>query len=562
MRISFILVLTLLTQISFATTPSLMAAAKFKIATDANPQVQGSESDLWSDVAVNINWLLANVNARDCARSTKVYVGCALAVQTLATALNKNLEVIPVAQLGIKKPFYQAERLALVEMPLPVIATPKDAYEHFEKMRALMNARFAVSSIAFMKSPNLDFEQLISEIYKRAQAKISVKIIVAAAGKFIETALDPHTSVQPTKAMQQSSSQSGDSFVGIGVEVMALDSGLMVKKTTKGSGAEKAGMLPGDIIVGVDGTPIKGMKQDDVVSKLRGVDGTTVNVTFVREEKTLTISVARAKIVSPVLSSEGISFNGKTYAYIHLTNFMYDQICEELGKIITTWENQKVDGYILDLRSNPGGDVKIAGCVGGAFLGANKIVTYFEQQSTVGSRYKPLMTTAKVSTNKPLSVLINSYSASASEIVSGAIRDYNRGYIVGQTSFGKGSYQGCRPLPGNEALVMCSTGGLFFAPSGITNQATGIEPHVSVYLEKEQQESEKFALREAQLYLYPLTPKKMPSTPSGNWNQLKAPTECLAKQNLAEKYTQLTAISLFYKDYQLLNAVAAVNCAK
>lgn len=561
-RITLFLILTFLVELSFAQ-HALGSLSRFTLATDANPIVQKSkeEDEVWKDVTVDMRWLQSGLNSQNCSSDQKAYIGCVLAVQAFAEVLNKEYEVVPVAQLNGQKPYYQAQVLALVEAKAPQLSSPVDAFEYFAKMRKELSARFFVASVAFSKSPNSDFELMLNEISKRAGKNVKPSDYVRAASKFFEAAVDPHTSILPTRKLEMASHDSGNSFVGLGIEFTRMGAGLMVRRVMKGSGAAQAGMLAGDLVIAVEGKQLKDMTDEQAVTLMRGLPNSSVSITIQRDEKTLVVSVVRAKVVDPVLSYENIKFNSKLIGYIRLTNFQYEGICDELEKAVATWERQNVDGYVLDLRGNPGGNVKIAACVGGVFLGAKKVVAYFETKTPAGSRYSSLETAAKISTAKPVSVLINAYSASASEIIAGAFRDHNRGYIVGQTTFGKGSYQSCGRLSGTPALTICSTGGLFFAPSGTTNQTTGVVPHIEVFQTKVAKDAETYAMREAQMYLFPLDSKKMPNIPIGNWNQLKAPKLCMDKLNLPTSYDQAAAISIYFKDYQLLNGLAAVNCA-
>lgn len=561
-RFSLFFILTLVVEAAFSQSATFGQISKFNVASDVLPKIkqQAKPDDVWSDVTVDLNWLIGGINSKACSGSQKTYIGCVMAVQTFASVLNKNLEVIPVAMLNGKKPYYQADRLALIEMPLPSIKTPKEAFGYFEEIRKQLSTRFFTASSAFIKSPNSDFEMMLTEINKRAGASAKPALFVAAATKFFESALDPHTSMRPTKEMELASSENGESFVGIGIEFVKLDQGIIVKRVLKGSGAYLAGVQIGDVVTAADGKLFKGLSDEDMVSAMRGVENSTVKLTIERNQKVLDLDVVRKKIVNPVVSSESLTFNGKTIVYIRLTNFMYSNICDEFAAVISAWDKKNISGYVLDLRNNPGGNVLIASCVGGMFLGNNKVVSYFEKKSLFGVQYDSLPTKASVKTDKPLSVLVNAYSASASELVSGAIRDYNRGYIVGQTTFGKGSYQGCSPLKYQSELTICSTQGLFFSPSGNSNQSVGIEPHISVYMNKDVQESESYAMREEQMYLFPLPSKKMPNAPAGTWNQLKAPKQCLQNLKLESIYDQASSSQPYYKDYQLLNGLAAVNC--
>lgn len=562
-HVLLLIILTLVVEIAFSRTTALGNVTQFELASDVLPKIKPQASkpdDVWSDISVDLNWLLSGVNTKTCALSQRNYLGCVLAVQAFSIAIKKNLEVIPVALLNGQTPFYQADRLALVEMPMATINTPKEAYGYFEQMRKQLSIRFSAASAAFIKAPNSDFDLLLKEIHKQAGGNVKSAVYVAAATKFFESASDPHTSLRPTKELQLASSESGDSFVGIGIEFVRLEQGLMVKRILKGSGADLAGVIVGDIITGADGKSVSGLNDEELMSALRGVENTTIKLTIQRNQAALDLSVNRKKVVNPVVSSEHMNFNGKSIVYIRLTNFMYENVCKEFAAVIKKWDNQNISGYLLDLRNNLGGNVSMAACVGGMFLGNNKVVSYFEQKSMFGVQYSSLPTKASVTTNKPLSVLINAFSASASEIVAGAMRDYNRGYIVGQTSFGKGSYQGCGQLQNMKELTICSTQGLFFSPSGESNQTVGIVPHISVYMNKDAHDLETYAMREAQMYLFPLPPKQMPNPPVGHWNRLKAPKQCLQNLKLESVYDQAAPNVSYYKDFQLLNGLAAIDC--
>lgn len=559
--IYLILTLVFLFEFSFSEQVSSRTLNQFSLADDSNPKIiKNNLDDVWNDVAVDLLWLQSGINSKNCSISTKSYFGCVMAVETFATVLKKNLEVIPVSQLAGKKPYFSASRLALVEVPEPVITTPKEAYSFFEKVRSSLNARFLVASAEFLKAPTTDFEILLNEINQQAGQNVKPSLIVATASKFLESARDPHTSMMPTKKLEQSYQENGDSFVGIGIEFMPLDQGLMVRRIVKGSGSEKAGIQVGDIVVGIEGKLIKDPKDESIVSTLRGNENTSVRLTILREKVKFDVSVVRTKIVSPVISSNSIDFNGKAYAYIRLTNFMYNNICTEFATVIESWEKENIAGYVLDLRNNPGGNVAIAACVGGAFLGEKQVLSYFEKKTIFGSVFQPLPTQSRVVTKKPLSVLINAYSASASEIIAGAFKDYGRAYIVGQTSFGKGSYQGCQKMPSLESLTVCSTNGLFFGPSGNTNQTVGVVPHISVFINKEPSDLETYSIREAQMYLFPLEPKTMPNTPAGFWNTLQAPAQCMNKLDVVGLYNHSLPAVAYFKDFQLLNSLAALNC--
>jgi carboxyl-terminal processing protease len=315
----------------------------------------------------------------------------------------------------------------------------------------------------------------------------------------LEVSIDPHTSLRPAKELQASTNDSGSSFFGIGVQYSPVETGMLIHEVTANSGAEKAGIKAGDVITAVDDKEVKGLASDQVRKLIVGPENTTVEVTIIRNSQSLKIKIVRGKIEEKVVSGKIITDENSKIGYLKISNFMYGNMCAEVKTILKDFESKNVKGIVMDLRGNPGGDVKNAQCLGGFFLGKDKVVSYFEQRTASGSQYSPLKSTTDKLTNKPLVVLINSGSASASEIMSGALQDYARALIVGQTSFGKGSYQGCGPINKSQDLVMCQTGGLFHLPSGRTNQTTGVVPDISVYISNKPMEAELYPISEANL---------------------------------------------------------------
>lgn len=546
---------------AFSKTPSSDVYSRLIVGTDIGPKIKSTNVESpWDDVNVDLNWVLANINSKNCALTQKSYLGCVLAVQLMAGLLGKNMEVMPVGKLNGLQPLLSSSQLAIVTGNPIEIKTVKDAYGYFDVLRQQLTDRFLAESAKFVKSPNSDFENLIQGIVNRYGKKISSEVYVAMVGKLLEVAIDPHTSLRPTKEMKNSQQNGSDSFVGIGVEIMVVDQGILVRRPIKGSGAATAGVLAGDLIIAVDGVSLSGKKDEDLSARLRGPENSKVVVTVRRGSQTFDLTVTRSQVVSAVVSSDTVSFNNRNVVYIRLANFMYSNACSEIEQIVATSEKLKVDGYILDLRNNGGGIVQIAACLTGIFLGPGKVVSYFEVRGKNGSQVKPMVSSAKVVTRKPLSLLINSNSASASEIVAGALRDYSRAVIVGQASFGKGSYQGCGPYMAMPGLTLCSTEGLFFSPSGETNQTKGIVPHVEVFINSSPHEIETYSLRESQLFLFPLPRKTLQVPPGVSWNQMKAPSTCLRGLGLESIYEKAPAGVFYYRDYQILNAAASVQC--
>jgi carboxyl-terminal processing protease len=245
--------------------------------------------------------------------------------------------------------------------------------------------------------------------------------------------------------------------------------------------ASRAGLLPGDLISGIDGKPVQGMTLQEAVEKMRGPVGSRITLTIRRKsaEKPFDITIARdtIKVQSVRSRREG------NIAYIRITTFneqtsgglhrAVDRLKAEIGP-------DKIEGYVIDLRNNPGGLLDQAVAVSDAFLNQGEIVSTRGRKQDEGTRFNAKR--GDITDGKPVVVLINGGSASASEIVAGALQDHKRAQIVGTKSFGKGSVQTIIPLQGQGALKLTTQ--RYYTPSGRSIQAVGIEPNYEVHLVK------------------------------------------------------------------------------
>jgi carboxyl-terminal processing protease len=270
-----------------------------------------------------------------------------------------------------------------------------------------------------------------------------------------------------------STSLSGE-LQGIGAEVEAAGDYLRIVSPYPGSPAEKAGIQPGDLIVKVDGQDVGGLGEMEIISRVRGPAGSTVHLTVMRDgvPDPLEFDVVRAKITIPSVESKMLDGN---VAYVKINDFGGNTPSEFTAALQTVMAQNPV-GMVLDLRGNPGGYVPTAIMVASQFIPSGVIM---RTRTNDGSEKTLEATGGGLATKIPLAVLVNKGSASASEIVSGAIQDYQRGTIVGETSYGKGSEQQITPLQGDNG-VMDITIAHWFTPKGRSIEKLGITPDVPV----------------------------------------------------------------------------------
>jgi carboxyl-terminal processing protease len=301
--------------------------------------------------------------------------------------------------------------------------------------------------------------------------------LVSAAIQGMVSSLDPHSSYMDAKAFADMQIQTSGQFAGLGIEVTMEDGLVKVISPIDDTPAAKAGIKTGDFIAAVDGTPIQGMALDDAIAKMRGAEGTKVTITVLRTgtKKPFDVTLMRA-----IVQVDNVKFHRDgDVGYIRLPSFN-EQTDAGLEHAVRELKHQigpGLKGYVLDLRNNPGGLLDQAVEVSDDFLNAGEIVSTRGRHPEDSSRYdaKP----GDVTDGKPVIVLVNGGTASAAEIVAGALQDDKRATVVGMTSFGKGSVQTIIPLGQNGGALRLTTA-RYYTPSGHSIQALGITPDVAV----------------------------------------------------------------------------------
>jgi carboxyl-terminal processing protease len=299
--------------------------------------------------------------------------------------------------------------------------------------------------------------------------------LVQGAIKGMVQSLDPHSSFLSKEEHQDLLSETKGSFSGIGVEITVRDNVLTVVSPIEGSPAYKAGMQAGDKIIKIDGKVAADMTLPEAVKSIRGEKGTKVTLTIMREgvEKPLEFTVVRDVI--PIRSVRSTVLTPKI-GYVRISNFQ-SKTTNDLSAELEKLENGgKMEGLILDLRNNPGGLLSQAIDVSDLFLDSGVIVSTKGRESS--QDMKATAHKKKTDRNYPIIVLVNGGSASAAEIVAGALQDNKRALILGTKTFGKGSVQTIIPLSDGSGLRL--TTAMYYTPSGRSIQASGIEPDVEV----------------------------------------------------------------------------------
>ncbi|MEX1661336.1 S41 family peptidase [uncultured Thioclava sp.] len=334
------------------------------------------------------------------------------------------------------------------------------------------------------KKPDTVYQQLdlFGDIFEKIREDyvepIDSKKLIEAAINGMLSSLDPHSSYLPPNDYADMRVQTRGSFGGLGIEVTQEDGFVKVVSPMDGTPAAEAGIKSGDFITAVDGESLMGMPLDEAVDKMRGPVGSEIKITIVRDGEKEPFDVTLTRDTIKLTAVKG-RHDGDT-VILRITTFneqTFPNLQESIKKQVAEIGGMnKVDGFIVDLRNNPGGLLNQAIKVSDAFLDKGEIVSTRGRNPQDSERFNA--TPGDLADGKPIVVLINGGSASASEIVTGALQDHHRAIVVGTKSFGKGSVQTVMQIQGEGAMRL--TTARYYTPSGRSIQSLGISPDVVV----------------------------------------------------------------------------------
>src|SRR5579864_7144057 len=306
--------------------------------------------------------------------------------------------------------------------------------------------------------------------------KVSDERLVEGAINGMLTSLDPHSNYLNAKDFNDMKVQTRGEFGGLGIEVSMQNGLVKVVSPIDDTPAAHAGLKPGDLITHIDGSAVQGMTLPEAVEKMRGPINSDITLTIRRKGRDpFDVKLTRANIKIKSVRSQ---LEGKDIGYVRITSFT-EQTDVGLNNAMKSLKDQaggKLAGIVLDLRNNPGGLLDQAVAVSDAFLDKGEIVSTRGRRPDDAQRYNAHP--GDITGGLPMVVLINGGSASASEIVAGALQDHHRAILIGTRSFGKGSVQTIIPLAGHGAMRL--TTARYYTPSGRSIQAKGIEPDIIV----------------------------------------------------------------------------------
>ncbi|MFZ3231255.1 MAG: S41 family peptidase [Pseudobdellovibrio sp.] len=446
----------------------------------------------WNQTGVGSKELFELVSNSNCQTSEKYFLAC----------VNSILQVAPKYHFNLSE---KSGQMVAYKASEPV--SDSDGKTEKENL-----ANF-VSMYQKQNNTLIDFQSIWSQILKidKSEQSRSLAIGIGING-FLSVYKDPHTYILPTKYYEENNSKVERSNLFIGLSFEKKNGQIFVRKVFKGSDAEAAGLKEQDRLVSLDGIEATKLTMSDISSALRLPDANSYLVEVARNNQAIKLQIKRSyKVLKHVIAEKKSGL--RDYSVITLSKFN-SGVCSEVATKIKELSENSVSGVILDLRDNPGGQLDEASCIAGLFIGMNKkiySVKYFDP-------LKPdevVLTTGSLLYTGPLVVLVNSSSASASELLAGALQDYSRAVLVGERTFGKGTFQESEVWGKNKNISLFRTQGFYLLPAGESTQLKGVTPD---FIQSEQH----VQMREEISYYNPITSHQyldsLPSTKSKNFS--------------------------------------------
>ena len=396
------------------------------------------------------------------------------------------------------------------------------------------------------------FSNVLTLLQQHYVEKIDTKEVLEGAIRGMLMSLDPHSSYLKPEDFKELQEETRGSFSGIGIEITIRDGRLTIVSPIEGTPAFEKGLEAGDQIIAIEGEPTKNMTLMDAVKKLRGEKGTPVVLSVHRKswQQLHDITIIRDVIPLHSVRSERL---GDGFAYVRISNFQANTVHDFTKALKKLNDEKPISGLIFDLRNNPGGLLDQAVKVADVFLDKGVIVSTRGRNPEQNSSFKA--ESGDDYLDFPIVVLVNGGSASASEIVAGALQDHHRALILGTETFGKGSVQSIIPMPNGAGLRL--TTAKYYTPSGDSIQATGIKPDVVVefqpYSEDEANKKQSaFSFREKNLPNHFENEEKNTTEASQNDQKSQKDKEGDKAQELLRKDNQLRTAFIILKSLKIV----------
>ena len=478
--------------------------------------------DYWSQTGLKLSTLHSVINKKICYATFHDFLGCMQSISVLVNSvLGRDTNLI-FSDAKIKKGISSISDIGITSSKKKAF---KDASQVLEDFKTSMTEKIKAWKILYHRTlkpqkHQIHFYQILADIIthhqfpsrsiidrillrkKTVSESYRKKLIGKAINAYLSITQSPHDHLIPLKLIQDQSQVSQEEYSGIGLILFHIHQHLIVKRVLDNSPAFQAGLKPGDIVSKVQGRNVSKMKSSESSQVISKVAGKTVYLEILRQGTHKTFKIDKKNIKISNVKTEYIQDHNKKWGLIRISSFYKTDTCTQVEKAIYKFqEHPQVSGLVIDLRNNPGGLVDEALCTADLFLPKDYFMLEIRpfDQSKSSQLYSSLLPQV---TDLPLVILINAGSASSAEIVAGILRDHNRGVLIGERTFGKGTilHGTAFQYPKYPNLIHYQTSAKFYFPSRRTNHILGIIPdHIVKF-----QNSSLVPFREEDLFVYQL----------------------------------------------------------
>lgn len=535
-----------------------------------------TDAQYWLEAGLSTNLLFKNefLSLKTCHQNADEFSGCAAALEELATIGRQPLRFIPVTLkatdlLEVRDVILDLGAFALVRVHNESEShfSPKESAAREKSLRRLVRDHVKALYDSGQRPDFRVFFEAVAPIafnhpapYAAEQDPAQDALLAANmySSYYSRSTKDPHAYLEPVQKDGDLGSGSDPSFVGIGAKIERIRGKNIITAFLDGSPAAKSGLAVGDEVLSVDGSDVTKLSAVAVIYKLRGPAQSTAALTVRHGTEMLPFRIPRVSLTIANVTSEVVTALGPPYGRITIGQFSDGRACTKVSEALTALALQHVQGFIIDLRHNPGGLLEQASCIAGFFLGRTVVVQIKELET---GRMTPKYSMTSLRTDLPMVVLIDAGSASASEILAGALQDNARAWIVGERSFGKGTAQASDSFPLRPSSVkLYTTVDRFYLPTGRTNQISGIIPDFEIPARPELSEDQRFVVREEDLYPDALEAEGLP------WRQPRPESvvridDCARSFDTVHRQYKTTPASRAADDYPLFAAQEVLKCA-
>lgn len=552
---------------AWALASALVVFANLAFAATEEDREQG-----WAKTTIGLE--LIHKFTRDitpCDKSAENYLSCLYLVAGVAEQYEPTLTMIPKGIESIYPGIQVRVDRDLGELQFGEVkdwGQKVSTMESARRYRAMIDKIREVAGRMYESGFRPEFENIVEAMLSSVPQKVSRQRAIATAINKMIRVKDAHGHLDALDYYEDRSKDADRQFPGVGVSISTADEGAVVDDVFEGSPADSAHLQVNDVVVAANGVSLKGLSLEKVVENIRGPEGVEVLLEVQRGSKDnhLFLALKRERVKMENVKFRLLEDLGSTWAYLKLGTFKDEKACETIKTHLQSLKNTPAKGVILDLRGNPGGEVDQAVCIAGLFFGQKLVVTQKPVRPSVIQMEYEYISDEKQVTDLPLVVLVNHGSASASELLAGAIRDHKRGWLMGTRTFGKGTVQSGRPWRYDAKpaeILRFVTTHRFYQPSGLTNQIVGIAPDFEVYPRTGLTEEQMFVMREAELVPTALPPEG-PQWVQPRPREVAAMNFCMS-QGLAERTfaaREKETIIRHRPDLQLLKAQELLGCAQ